>query len=81
MQSTISPIASAQSTYAIGAVGPSVAAMSAGSRKMPPPIVTLTMPAARLKVPMERSREDSVAAATAGDVIVRQRNRTAQAAV
>ena len=54
--------------------------MSAGSRKMPPPIVTLTMPAARPKVPMERMREDSVEEAAAGDVIVRERNRTAQVA-
>ena len=49
----------AQSTYAMGAVAPSVAAMSAGSRKMPAPIVRLTMLAARAKVPMERRRDDS----------------------
>ena len=57
--STMRLMASAHSTYAIGAVAPSVAAMSAGSRKMPPPIVTLTMLAASAKVPMERSSEDS----------------------
>jgi len=33
--------------------------MSAGSRKMPAPIVRLTMLAARAKVPMERRRDDS----------------------
>ena len=39
--------------------GPSVAAMSAGNRKIPPPIVTLTMLAARPKVPMDLTREAS----------------------
>jgi hypothetical protein len=43
----------------MGAVAPSVAAMSAGKRKMPAPIVMLTMLAARATVPMERRREDS----------------------
>jgi hypothetical protein len=33
--------------------------MSAGSRKIPAPIVTLTMLAASAKVPIERSRDDS----------------------
>jgi len=36
------------------------------------------MPAAKPKVPMERMREDSVEEAAAGDVIVRERNRTAR---
>jgi hypothetical protein len=64
------PIATAQSKYATGAVAPSVAAMSAGSRKMPPPIVTLTMLAARPKVPMERRRDDSDDKARVGSVNV-----------
>ena len=42
--------------------------MSAGSRKMPPPIVTLTMLAARAKVPMDRRREASDEEAPAGAV-------------
>ena len=42
-----------------GAVAPSVAAMSAGSRKMPPPMVTLTMLAASARGPMERRSDDS----------------------
>ena len=33
--------------------------MSAGSRKMPPPIVMLTMPAARERVPIERRSAES----------------------
>ena len=60
----------AQSRYAMGAVAPSVAAMSAGSRKMPPPIVTLTMLAASAKVPMDRRRDDSDDEARVGSVKV-----------
>ena len=48
--------------------------MSAGSRKMPPPIVTLTMLAARAKVPMERRREDSADEVRVGSVTVRDAN-------
>ena len=59
MHRTMSPIATAQSRYASGAVAPSGAAMSAGSRKIPPPIVTLTMLAASANVPIERTSEDS----------------------
>ena len=44
--------------------------MSAGSRKMPPPIVTLTMLAASAKVPMERRRDDSDDEARVGSVKV-----------
>ena len=44
-------------------VAPRSAAMFAGSLKMPPPIVTLTMLAARATEPMERTREDSAGAA------------------
>ena len=43
----------------MGAMAPSCAAMSAGSLKIPAPIVVLTMPAARASVPIERRREDS----------------------
>src|SRR5688572_27972156 len=43
----------------MGAVGPSVAAMSAGSLKISAPMVTLTMLAARAKVPIDRRRDDS----------------------
>src|SRR5690349_4928993 len=59
MHRTIKPIATAHSRYASGASVPSWAAMSAGSRKMPPPIVTLTMPAASANGPMLRTSEDS----------------------
>ena len=45
--------------YATGAIAPSCAAMSAGSRKMPPPIVTLTMPAESASVPIDRTRAES----------------------
>src|SRR4029453_19337717 len=65
---TMSPMEMAQSTWATGAVAPSVAAMSAGRRKMPPPIVTLTMLAARARGPMERRRDDSDDAALGGKV-------------
>ena len=54
MHATIKAMATAQITYATGAAAPSEAAASAGTRKMPPPIITLTMPAARPTVPMAR---------------------------
>src|SRR4029453_9177291 len=43
--------------------------MSAGSRKIPPPMVMLTMLAARATVPSERTRDDSEAV-RAGSVTV-----------
>ena len=55
MHNTISAIATAHTRYAIGADGPIEVATFAGSRKMPPPIVMLMMPAARPKVPIART--------------------------
>src|SRR5262245_12208018 len=40
-------------------MAPSWAATSAGSRKIPAPIVVLTMPAASAKTPIDRTRDDS----------------------
>ena len=54
MHVTISAMAIAQITYAIGAAAPSEPATNAGTRKMPPPIITLMIPAARPIVPMAR---------------------------
>src|SRR5512138_1269505 len=48
---TINPIATAQTTYATGAAAPSAPAAAEGRRKIPPPIVTLTMPADRPQTP------------------------------
>src|SRR5918992_3179681 len=57
MQSTISAIATAHTRYASGAAAPSDPATLAGSRKMPPPIVMLMMPAASPNVPMTRTSD------------------------
>src|SRR5262245_38869471 len=57
MQTTISPIATAQTRYARGAAAPSDAATLAGRRKMPPPIVMLTIPAASPSVPIARTSD------------------------
>src|SRR5262245_9975642 len=54
MQRTMRPIATAQTTYARGAAAPSDPATLAGRRKMPPPTVMLTIPAASATVPMAR---------------------------
>ena len=45
-QRTMSPIATVQARYASGAAAPTSAATPEGRRKMPPPIVTFTIPAA-----------------------------------
>ena len=55
MQSTISPIAAAQTRYATGAAGPSAEATVAGRRNMPPPTVMFTIAAASPAVPMART--------------------------
>src|SRR6185295_13699740 len=54
-QRTISPIASVHTRYASGAAGPTAAATPAGSRKIPPPTVTFTIPAASPHVPITRA--------------------------
>src|SRR5215204_5967379 len=56
----MSPMAIAHTTYASGAAGPSAAATSAGRRKIPPPTVTLMIPAASAHVPIARTSERSV---------------------
>ena len=56
MHSTISPIATAQTRYAIGAAAPSEPATLAGRRKMPPPMVMLMIPAASPNMPIARTR-------------------------
>src|SRR5262245_12945764 len=68
--STMRPIATAQTTYAMGAAGPSVAAAPAGSRKIPPPTVRLTMLAARPQIPSARTSECSALARITGLEIV-----------
>src|SRR5262245_24890066 len=52
-------MATAQTMYAIGAAAPSAAAASAGSRKIPPPMVMFTMLAARPQIPSTRMSDDS----------------------
>src|SRR6185437_675818 len=49
-------IASAQMTYAMGARAPNAPAATAGSTKMPPPIMMLNVVAARPLTPMARTR-------------------------
>src|SRR5215207_6398316 len=56
----MSPMATAQTMYAMGAAAPSAAATSAGSRKIPPPTVTLMTPAASAQVPIARTSDRSV---------------------
>ena len=68
-QSTMSAIDAAQTRYANGAAAPSVAATPEGRRKMPPPIVTFTMPAARPHTPIARTRFPSAAARGGSDMI------------
>src|SRR5215204_3006922 len=63
MQRTISAIAPAQTRYAIGAAAPSELAIFPGSRKIPPPMVMLTMAAASASVPMPRTSDSSEVAA------------------
>ena len=58
-QSTMSPIAIAQSKYASGAAAPSVAATLDGRRKIPAPTVMFTIPAAKPHVPSARIRDAS----------------------
>src|SRR5947207_3147869 len=57
----IAPIAGAcpHARYATGAAGPSAAATSAGRRKIPPPTVTFTIPAARPQTPIARRSAES----------------------
>src|SRR3712207_5128904 len=71
MQSTIRPIAIAQTTYAMGAAGPSAVATAAGRRKMPPPMVMLAMAAARPHVPTTRTSEDSAVPGATGPEVAR----------
>src|SRR5439155_1797082 len=52
---TISAISIAQTTYATGAAGPRRSATTAGSTKMPAPIVTLTMLAVSRRTPIART--------------------------
>src|SRR6185295_7115311 len=55
--STMRPMATAQTTYASGAAVPSASATPVGRRKMPAPIVTLTMLAARPHTPTARTSD------------------------
>ena len=59
-QRTMSPIAAAHTTYAIGADGPMAAATTAGRTNIPPPTVTLNAVAARPRTPIARSSPWSV---------------------
>src|SRR6516162_7804745 len=54
-QHTMSAITAAQTTYAIGAAAPRPADATAGSTKMPAPIVTLTMLAVSCRAPIART--------------------------
>ena len=59
-----------EAAKATGAAAPSMPAMSEGRRKIPPPTVTFTMPAASIQVPSARTSDDSEAGRAEGVVTV-----------